>query len=102
MTQSQRISQKAASFTESVIREMTRLAVQHDAINLAQGFPNFSAPQAIKDAACEAIRQDINQYSITWGPPIFVERLPTSTKISTTGILTRRRRSRSPVARPSA
>jgi aminotransferase len=46
---------------------MTRLAVRHNAINLAQGFPDFSAPEALKDAAREAIRNDFNQYAITWG-----------------------------------
>ncbi len=66
-----RISHKAASFTESVIRDMTRLAMQHDAINLAQGFPNFPAPREIKEAACRAIQADINQYAITWGAPRF-------------------------------
>lgn len=66
-----RISDKAARFTESVIREMTRLAAEFNAINLAQGFPNFAAPDFIKDAACRAIRQDINQYAITWGAPNF-------------------------------
>lgn len=60
-------SAKALQFTESVIREMTRLAANHDAVNLAQGFPDFSAPAAIKDAAIEAVRADINQYAITWG-----------------------------------
>lgn len=64
-----RISQKAAQFNESVIREMTRLANRYEAINLAQGFPNFPAPAFIKDAACRAIQQDINQYAITWGAP---------------------------------
>jgi aminotransferase len=54
-------------FTESVIREMTRLAMQHGAINLAQGFPDFPAPAEIKRAAAEAIDADINQYAITWG-----------------------------------
>src|SRR6266571_3020224 len=54
-------------FTESVIRGMTRLANEHGAINLAQGFPNFSAPDPLKDAAARAIRDDINQYAITWG-----------------------------------
>jgi len=63
------ISTKAASFTESVIREMTRLAMEHDAINLAQGFPDFAAPQELKDAAVRAIEADINQYSVTWGAP---------------------------------
>jgi len=62
-----RISKKASQFSESVIREMTRLALQYDAINLAQGFPNFPAPEVIKEAACQAVREDINQYAITWG-----------------------------------
>jgi aspartate/methionine/tyrosine aminotransferase len=60
-------SRKAATFTESMIREMTRLAQQHGAVNLAQGFPDFAAPAAIKAAACDAINQDINQYAVTWG-----------------------------------
>jgi aspartate/methionine/tyrosine aminotransferase len=68
-TSKQRVSHKVSTFTESVIREMTRLAHDHNAINLAQGFPNFPAPQSIKDAACQAIQDDINQYSITWGAP---------------------------------
>jgi aminotransferase len=63
------VSRKAARFTESVIREMTRLADDAGAINLAQGFPDFPAPEAIKRAACEAIRKDINQYAVTWGAP---------------------------------
>jgi aspartate/methionine/tyrosine aminotransferase len=54
-------------FTESVIRAMTRVATEHDAINLAQGFPNFPAPEVIKEAAAKAVRDDINQYAITWG-----------------------------------
>ena len=70
-TSPHRISQKVTHFTESVIREMTRLAFQHEAINLAQGFPNFPAPEEIKKAACQAIQDDINQYSITWGAPGF-------------------------------
>jgi aminotransferase len=61
------VSARAGRFTESVIREMTRLAMRHDAINLAQGFPDFAAPQAIKDAAVAAIQGDVNQYAITWG-----------------------------------
>jgi aspartate/methionine/tyrosine aminotransferase len=60
---------RTASFTESVIREMTRVAQQHGAINLAQGFPDFPMPEAMKDAACAAIQGDINQYAITWGAP---------------------------------
>ena len=60
---------RTATFTESVIREMTRLANQHEAINLAQGFPDFPMPGPMKDAACAAIHGDINQYAITWGAP---------------------------------
>jgi aspartate/methionine/tyrosine aminotransferase len=61
------LSLKAAQFTESVIREMTRLAFQHEAVNLSQGYPDFAAPEEIKQAAREAIDADINQYAITWG-----------------------------------
>ena len=60
-------SQKAAQFTESVIREMTRLANEHGAVNLSQGFPDFEAPAAVKAAARAAIAADINQYAVTWG-----------------------------------
>jgi aminotransferase len=60
-------SQRTQLFTESVIREMTRVAQEHDAINLAQGFPDFPAPDLLKEAAARAIHSDINQYAITWG-----------------------------------
>src|SRR6187401_2850183 len=60
-------SRKATQFTESVIREMTRLNNQYGGVNLSQGFPDFPAPQAIKDAACAAIQADVNQYAVTWG-----------------------------------
>lgn len=63
------LSQKAERFTESVIREMTRLARLHGAVNLAQGMPDFPAPAEIKEAACRAIMEDVNQYAITWGAP---------------------------------
>ena len=66
-----RVSAKAATFTESVIREMTRLAAAHDAVNLAQGFPDFSCPVELKDAAKAAIDADDNQYAVTWGAPAF-------------------------------
>lgn len=64
---SPRLSAKASQFTESVIREMTRLALKHGAVNLSQGFPDFPAPAEIKRAAQDAIAADINQYAITWG-----------------------------------
>jgi aspartate/methionine/tyrosine aminotransferase len=60
-------ARRTATFTESVIREMTRIAAEHGALNLAQGFPDFPMPQPLKDAACTAIHADINQYAITWG-----------------------------------
>src|SRR3979409_1485885 len=60
-------AKRTHAFTESVIRGMTRLASEHGAINLAQGFPNFPAPDILKEAAARAIRDDVNQYAITWG-----------------------------------
>src|SRR5438552_8599902 len=75
MTRTQDVSVRAATaqrtstFTESVIREMTRVANQYGAINLAQGFPDFPMPEPMKEAACAAIHGDINQYAITWGSP---------------------------------
>ncbi|HEX8178651.1 MAG TPA: aminotransferase class I/II-fold pyridoxal phosphate-dependent enzyme [Pyrinomonadaceae bacterium] len=65
------ISRKAGQFTESVIREMTREALKHGAVNLSQGFPDFPAPAEIKRAAIEAIDADVNQYAITWGAKDF-------------------------------
>jgi aspartate/methionine/tyrosine aminotransferase len=62
-----RVSNKANQFTESVIREMTREAMKHGAVNLSQGFPDFAAPDDIKQVAMKAIADDINQYAITWG-----------------------------------
>ncbi|HKA25033.1 MAG TPA: aminotransferase class I/II-fold pyridoxal phosphate-dependent enzyme [Candidatus Eisenbacteria bacterium] len=62
-----RTARRTAGFTESVIREMTRLCTAHHGVNLAQGFPDFPAPEAMKEAAVAAIRADINQYAITWG-----------------------------------
>jgi len=61
------LSEKVAHFSESVIREMSREAAKYQAVNLAQGFPDFPAPEEIKRAAQEAIGKDINQYAITWG-----------------------------------
>lgn len=61
------LSNKVSHFTESVIREMTRQAMQRGAVNLSQGFPDFPAPAEVKRAAQEAVAADINQYAITWG-----------------------------------
>ena len=74
-----RVSGRAASFTESVIREMTRHAAAHDAVNLAQGFPDFPCPPELKDAAKAAIDANINQYAITWGARDFREAIAAKT-----------------------
>src|SRR5690606_39568621 len=66
-----RISRKAASFTESVIREMSREAVKYGAVNLGQGFPDWPGPADIKQKDADAIAADHNQYAITWGVKSF-------------------------------
>jgi aminotransferase len=66
---------RTATFGESTIREMTRLAIQTNAVNLSQGFPDFDPPAAITDAAIEAIRSGQNQYAITWGVPVLRQKL---------------------------
>ncbi|MFI5246458.1 MAG: pyridoxal phosphate-dependent aminotransferase [Gemmatimonadales bacterium] len=58
---------RTQTFSESVIREMTRVANEHGAVNLSQGFRDFPMPAAMKEAACAAIHADINQYATTWG-----------------------------------
>lgn len=68
-------TQRLAHVRESVIREMTRLALQHDAINLSQGYPDFGTPPELVEAAVAALRQGANQYSITWGHPALRARL---------------------------
>jgi aminotransferase len=75
-----RVSQKAERFTESVIREMTREALKHGAVNLSQGFPDFAAPEDVKRAAAEAIADDVNQYAITWGAKDFRDAIAEKTK----------------------
>jgi aminotransferase len=63
-------ARRTSTFGESMIREMTRLADLHGAVNLAQGFPDFPMPDAMKEAACAAIKGDINQYAVTYGAPV--------------------------------
>ncbi len=74
-----RVSEKSIHFTESVIREMTREALKHNATNLGQGFPDFAAPEAIKKKAQEAIAEDYNQYAITWGTKDFRDAIAAKT-----------------------
>jgi aminotransferase len=79
-TPDRHVSQKARRFTESVIREMTREAIKHGAVNLSQGFPDFPAPAEIKEAAMRAIDADVNQYAITWGARDFREAIAEKTR----------------------
>src|SRR5215467_11764073 len=79
-SRSRHVSRKASLFTESVIREMTREALKYGAVNLSQGFPDFSAPDDIKRRAMEAIEQDINQYAITWGSKDFRDAIARKTQ----------------------
>jgi aminotransferase len=68
-------ARRTGSFPESAIREMSRLADLHGAVNLAQGFPDFPMPDLMKDAACAAIHGDINQYAVTFGAPVLRQAL---------------------------
>src|SRR5918911_612960 len=79
-TKHRHVSHKASLFTESVIREMTREALKHGAVNLSQGFPDFAAPEEIKRVAMRAIADDINQYAITWGARDFREAIARKTE----------------------
>ena len=63
----QSLSKRTASFTDSVIRRMTRVSNQYGAVNLSQGFPDFDPPRAILDRLAEVSREDFHQYSATWG-----------------------------------
>ena len=71
----QRLSERTDTFTDSVIRRMTRISNQYGAVNLSQGFPDFDPPQAILDRLAEVSREDFHQYSITWGAQNFREAL---------------------------
>ena len=73
-------STRSRRFTESVIREMTRLCNQHGGVNLAQGFPDFPAPQLLKSEAMKAVEADVNQYAITWGAKRLRDALVTKTE----------------------
>ena len=73
-------AERSRRFTESVIREMTRLCHAHDGVNLAQGFPDFPAPTALKEEATRAVLGDVNQYAITWGARRLREALVAKTR----------------------
>ena len=71
----QHLSDRTASFTDSVIRRMTRVSTQYDAVNLSQGFPDFEPPRPILDRLAQVAYEDFHQYSITWGAQDFREAL---------------------------
>ena len=102
MTRDRFRAHRTHCITESVIREMTRLAMQHNAVNLAQGFPDFPAPEIVKDAARQAISADINQYAITWGAKRFRDRSRRNTGGTTASSSIPSARSRCAAAPPKA
>jgi aspartate/methionine/tyrosine aminotransferase len=61
------LAKRVQYFTESVIRETTRIAQRFGAVNLGQGMPDFDPPEEVKEAACRAVRDGYNQYAVTWG-----------------------------------
>lgn len=63
------LAKRVAGFGTSVFTEMSRLAVEHGAVNLGQGFPDFEGPDFVKEAAVQAIRADLNQYAVSFGTP---------------------------------
>ena len=69
------LSERTLGFTDSVIRRMTRISMEYDAVNLSQGFPDFDPPRAILDRLAEVSNEDFHQYSITWGAQNFREAL---------------------------
>ena len=71
----QNLSERTASFTDSVIRRMTRISLQYDAVNLSQGFPDFEPPKEILDRLAQVAYEDYHQYAVTWGAQDFREAL---------------------------
>ncbi len=69
------LSKRTETFTDSVIRRMTRISLKYDAVNLSQGFPDFEPPREILDRLAEVSNEDFHQYSITWGAQNFREAL---------------------------
>lgn len=86
------LSGRTENFTDSVIRRMTRVSLQYDAVNLSQGFPDFDPPKEILDRLAEVAHEDYHQYSITWGAQNFREALAESSRSSWAGASTPIRR----------
>lgn len=89
----QELSSRTSRFTDSVIRRMTRICMQHDAINLSQGFPDFDPPRVIEDRLAEVAYKGPHQYAITWGAPNFPPRSRRSRARAWASTSTRRPRS---------
>ena len=94
----QTLSERTASFTDSVIRRMTRISLQYNAVNLSQGFPDFKPPKAILDRLAQVAYEDYHQYSITWGAQDFREALAAKQSHYMGGPLTPTARSLPPAA----
>lgn len=71
----QKLSERTAGFTDSLIRRMTRISLQYGAVNLSQGFPDFEPPREILDRLAQVAHEDFHQYSVTWGAQNFREAL---------------------------
>ena len=69
------LSNRTATFTDSVIRRMTRISNQYGAVNLSQGFPDFEPPREILERLAQVTKEDFHQYAITWGAQNFREAL---------------------------
>ena len=69
------LSERTSKFTDSVIRRMTRVSIEHGAVNLSQGFPDFEPPKAITDRLAEVANEGPHQYALTWGAKNFRDAL---------------------------
>ena len=96
----QSLSERTAGFTDSVIRRMTRVSMQYDAVNLSQGFPDFEPPKELLDRLAQVAYEDYHQYSITWGSQTSVRRWPPSRPISWAAGSTRTPKLSRPAAAP--
>ena len=92
------LSERTKTFTDSVIRRMTRASLQYGAVNLSQGFPDFDPPKEILDRLAEVSHEDFHQYSITWGAKTSGRRWLRSSPGSWAFPLIRSGRSSSPAA----
>ena len=95
-----KLSDRVNTFTDSVIRRMTRISDEYGSINLSQGFPDFDPPKAILDRLAEVAYEGPHQYSVTFGAENFREALAKSREKRSEERSTRRRRLWLPAAEP--